>query len=66
MAHIKIGKIHAEQASKMPGVLAIVDGIQMATICKPWVATLGHLAGMKSALQHALAIDRACSGKVNR
>ena len=60
VAHMKIGKIHKEQASKMPGVLAVVDGIQMAEICKPWVATLGHLAGMKSAPQHALAIERAC------
>ena len=60
VAHMKIGKIHSEKASKMPGVLAVVDGIQMAKICKPWVATLGHLAGMKSAPQHALAIERAC------
>jgi carbon-monoxide dehydrogenase large subunit len=60
VAHMKIGKIHTEQASKMPGVLAVVDGVQMAKICKPWVATLGHLAGMKSAPQYALAIDRAC------
>ena len=60
VAHMKIGKIHIEHASKMPGVLAVVDGIQMAKICKPWVATLGHLVGMKSAPQHALAIDRAC------
>ena len=60
VAHMKIGKIHTEHASKMPGVLAVVDGVQMAHICKPWVATLGHLAGMKSAPQHALAIERAC------
>ena len=60
VAHMKIGKIHSEKASKMPGVLAVVDGIQMAKICKPWVATLGHLGGMKSAPQHALAIERAC------
>ena len=44
----------------MPGVIAIVDGAEVATVCKPWVATLGHLAGMKSAPQHPLAIERAC------
>ena len=44
----------------MPGVIAVVDGHEVATICKPWVATLGHLAGMKSAPQHPLAIERAC------
>jgi carbon-monoxide dehydrogenase large subunit len=60
VAHMKISKIHTEQASKMPGVLAIVDGVKMAELCKPWVATLGHLVGMKSAPQYALAIDRAC------
>ena len=60
VAHMKIGKIHSEHARKMPGVLAVVDGVQMAEICKPWVATLGHLVGMKSAPQYALAIDRAC------
>ncbi|MDQ2989532.1 MAG: xanthine dehydrogenase family protein molybdopterin-binding subunit, partial [Pseudomonadota bacterium] len=32
----------------------------MATLCKPWVATLGHLAGMKSAPQYPLAVERAC------
>ena len=60
VAHMKIGKIHADVVRKMPGVLAVVDGQQMATLCKPWVATLGHLVGMKSAPQHALAVDRAC------
>jgi len=60
VAHMKIGQIHTDRARKMPGVIAIVDGVQMATICKPWVATLGHLAGMKSAPEYALAVDRAC------
>ena len=60
VAHCRILAIHREDAAKMPGVLAIVDGAQVAALCKPWVATLGHLAGMKSAPQHALAIDRAC------
>jgi carbon-monoxide dehydrogenase large subunit len=32
----------------------------VATLCEPWVATLGHLPGMKSAPQYALAVDRAC------
>ena len=60
VAHCRILAIHREDAAKMPGVLAIIDGAQVAAICKPWVATLGHLAGMKSAPQHALAIERAC------
>ena len=60
VAHCRIVSITRDFARLMPGVLAIVDGAEVATICKPWVATLGHLVGMKSAPQHALAIDRAC------
>ncbi len=44
----------------MPGVIAVVDGGTLAGYCKPWVAVLGHLKGIKSPPQHALAIERAC------
>ena len=44
----------------MPGVIAVVDGKAVAAYCKPWVAVLGHLKGIKSPPQHAIAIDRAC------
>jgi carbon-monoxide dehydrogenase large subunit len=57
---MRILKIIKEKALKMPGVIAVVDGSELATVCKPWVATLTHLAGMKSAPQYPLAIDRAC------
>jgi len=60
VAHCRITRIGRDAANAMPGVLAIVDGSEVATVCKPWVATLGHLAGMKSAPQHPLAIERAC------
>ncbi|NEX62538.1 xanthine dehydrogenase family protein molybdopterin-binding subunit [Noviherbaspirillum galbum] len=60
VAHARIRSIDVEQARAMPGVVAIVDGKQMSTLCKPWVATLAHLAGMKSAPQYPLAVDRAC------
>ena len=60
VAHARIVKIDASFARMMPGVVAVVDGAQMAKICKPWVATLTHLAGMKSAPQYPLAMDRAC------
>ncbi|MFM9917224.1 MAG: xanthine dehydrogenase family protein molybdopterin-binding subunit [Rhizobacter sp.] len=60
VAHCRIVGVQREEALRMPGVIAVVDGAEVATVCKPWVATLGHLAGMKSAPQHALAIDRAC------
>jgi carbon-monoxide dehydrogenase large subunit len=60
IAHAKIVKINTEYAVGMPGVLKVSEGQELAGICKPWVATLGHLAGMKSAPQYPLAIDRVC------
>ena len=60
VAHCRITGINAEFARRMPGVVLVADGADLAKICKPWVATLGHLAGMKSAPQYPLAIDRAC------
>ena len=44
----------------MPGVIAVVDGAALAHYCKPWVAVLAHLKGIKSPPQHAIAIERAC------
>jgi carbon-monoxide dehydrogenase large subunit len=60
VAHCRILRIDADAARRMPGVLLVADGKDIATACKPWVATLAHLAGMKSAPQYPLAIDRAC------
>ena len=60
VAHCRIKGIHAEFAKRMPGVLMVASGHDLAKVCKPWVATLGHLAGMKSAPQYPLAVDRAC------
>lgn len=60
VAHARIVSVDGSYARMMPGVLAVVDGKQMATLCKPWVATLGHLANMKSAPQYPLAVERAC------
>lgn len=60
VAHARILKVNSVFAKGMPGVLLVADGHDLAKICKPWVATLGHLAGMKSAPQYALAVERAC------
>ncbi len=60
VAHCRIKGIASEAARKSPGVILVADGHDIARICKPWVATLGHLAGMKSAPQYPLAIERAC------
>ncbi len=60
MAHARIGEIDATAARNMPGVIAVVDGKQVAAICSPWVATLTHLTGMKSATQYPLAMEKVC------
>src|SRR5688572_3210549 len=59
-AHARIKKLDFEKASKSPGVIAVFDGPTVAEYCKPWVAVLAHLKGIKSPPQNALAIGRAC------
>lgn len=59
-AHARIVSIDATVARGMPGIVAIVDGRELATVCAPFVGTLSHMVGMRSAPQHALAIERAC------
>jgi carbon-monoxide dehydrogenase large subunit len=60
VAHARILRIDAAATRAMEGVVAVFDGHDVARVCKPWVATLAHLAGIKSAPEHPLAIDRAC------
>jgi carbon-monoxide dehydrogenase large subunit len=59
-AHAKIVGIDPTAAGQMPGVIAIVTGKQLAAVITPWVGVLSHLKGLKSAPQHAIAIDRVC------
>ena len=37
-----------------------MTGAELAKVCTPWVGVLSHLKGLKSAPQHAIALDRAC------
>lgn len=59
-AHARFNVIDTEKALSMPGVIAVLGGKPIAEICTPWVATLDHLVGMKSAPEYPLALDRAC------
>ena len=59
-AHARLRKLELTQARAMPGVIAVFDGAALAPYCKPWVGVLGHLKGIKSPPQHAIAIGRAC------
>jgi carbon-monoxide dehydrogenase large subunit len=58
-AHASIGAIDVSAALAAPGVIRVFTGRDIAEICTPWVAVLAHLKGLKSAPQHALAVERA-------
>src|SRR5579863_5162529 len=59
-AHAKIISIDPGAAKRMPGVIAVVTGEELASVITPWIGVLSHLKGLKSAPQSAIAIDRAC------
>jgi len=57
-AHARIGEIQTAQARARPAVLDVVTGKDIADTYDPWKGTLDHWPGLKSAPQHALAVDR--------
>jgi len=59
-AHARVKRLDLSKAARQPGVIAVLDGRAVADYCKPWVGVLGHLKGIKSPPQFAIAIDRAC------
>lgn len=59
-AHARIRALRLDAARSQPGVLAVFNGSDIAEYCSPWVAVLGHLKGIKSPPQHAVAIGRVC------
>ena len=59
-AHARIVKIETASAKKAPGVIAVVTGAELAKVITPWIGVLTHLKGIKSAPQHAIAVERAC------
>jgi CO/xanthine dehydrogenase Mo-binding subunit/aerobic-type carbon monoxide dehydrogenase small subunit (CoxS/CutS family) len=58
-AHARIVAIDTAEAAALPGVVAVVTGRDLAAHCEPWVGVLKNYAGMKSAPQYPLAVDRA-------
>src|SRR3984893_1344361 len=59
-AHAKITAIDAAAARRLPGVLAIAAGAELAAVIPPWGGGLSHSVGLKAAPQRAIAIDRVC------
>jgi len=59
-AHARIDAIDTAAAKASPAVVAVVTGAELAAYCTPWVGVLSHLEGLKSAPQHAIAVEKAC------
>lgn len=59
-AHARLRRIDTAAAKAAPGVIAVVTGAELARVITPWVGVLTHLKGLKSAPQHAIAVDRVC------
>jgi carbon-monoxide dehydrogenase large subunit len=59
-AHARIKAVATAAAKQAPGVVAVVTGAELAKVITPWVGVLTHLKGIKSAPQHAIAVERAC------
>ncbi len=59
-AHARITRIESGAARQAPAVVAVVTGPELAKVITPWVGVLTHLKGLKSAPQHAIAVERAC------
>jgi carbon-monoxide dehydrogenase large subunit len=58
-ARARIVAIDPKSALAVPGVLRVFTGKELAEHCDPWVATLAHFKGMKSAPQYALPLTHA-------
>ena len=54
-AHARIEHINTHPARAVPGVIDVVTGEDMKTMCRPWVGVLTHFPGLKSAEQFPLA-----------
>src|SRR5689334_5143133 len=60
-AHATILRIETAAAKRQAGIALVMTGAELAQLCTgPWVGTLSCFAGMKSAPQYPMAVDRAC------
>jgi aerobic carbon-monoxide dehydrogenase large subunit len=60
VAHATITAFDSSFARMMPGIIGIFQASDLTGVCTPWVGTLSHLQGMKSALQYPLAPGHLC------
>ncbi|MBL8376408.1 MAG: xanthine dehydrogenase family protein [Burkholderiales bacterium] len=57
-AHARITRLNLDPARRAKGVFWCGAGADVAKAVSPWVATLSHFKGMKSAPQYAVALGR--------
>ena len=58
-AHARLKSLDVAAALRAPGVVRVVTAKDLVGRCMPWVGTLTHFKGMKSAPQHPLVSARA-------
>ncbi len=58
-AHARIVSVDVTAARAASGVLGVWTGAEMAALVTPYVGVLTHMAGLRSAPQHPLAVDVA-------
>jgi CO/xanthine dehydrogenase Mo-binding subunit len=60
-AHARILGIEPDLAKRQPGIHLVLTGRELAQrVSGPWIGTLSCFAGMKSARQYPMALERAC------
>src|SRR5712664_2436742 len=57
-AHARITRLDVEPARKAAGVVAVMTGEEVASLCKPYRGILLHYQGMKTGAMLPLAVDR--------
>ncbi|MCU0856419.1 MAG: xanthine dehydrogenase family protein molybdopterin-binding subunit, partial [Rhodobacteraceae bacterium] len=57
-AHAEIRGLDIAAARALPGVVAVYTGADLVRVVEPYVGVLTHLAGLRSAPQMPLAVDR--------
>jgi carbon-monoxide dehydrogenase large subunit len=63
-AHARLTRVDVERARRVPGVVGVLTGADVAKLCTPYRGILKHYAGMKTGAIVPLARDRVrCVGE---
>jgi aerobic carbon-monoxide dehydrogenase large subunit len=59
-AHARITRIDASKAARNPGIALVLTGKELEPHVSGWQGVLGHIPALRSAMQRALPVERAC------